>query len=162
MNERRYWVAVLGDGGYADLQRHRMRELPIVSIPVEPHPAVGDRVAVLHRGCFAETAVVTKITGEHPLRLRLRHSVDAPAGTTLPYTWFSPALGCAMSWTDERLDDLIESFVPIDEKNYVRIEDALRSLALQHGPRPSRPAHRRPRTPGRRKLVAAKATAFRR
>lgn len=160
--DRQYWIAVLGDGDLAYLRRHGMRELAIAATEIEPRPAVGDRLAVLHRRCFVVTGTVTKLLGEHPFRLRIRRKVCAPRGAHLPFAWFAPALACAIGWTDERLDDLVESFLPIGASDLARVEIALLALALRCGPAPKRPSHRRPRSPGRRRLVAALATAFQR
>ena len=43
-----------------------------------------------------------------------------------------------------------------------RIEAALLTLAHRYGPAPKPPAHRRPRTPGRRALIAGRAAVRRR
>lgn len=156
------WIAVLGDRTREQLERRHMRELPVAASEREPRPDVGDLVAFLHRGRFVGIAKVTKLLAESPRRFRLRPSVSAPVGAAPSFTAFSPRLRCSLGWTYAGLDDRTESFIPIEERDHARIADALLALALRFGPPARRPAHRRPRTPGRRPLVAASSTALRR
>ncbi len=62
-------------------------------------------------------------------------------------------------WTDERVAALMGTAIPIPSADHERIEAAVRDEALAYGPEPSRPAHRTPRTPGRRRLISPRIAA---
>ena len=145
---RQFLVAILGRPGAA---------LP-------PGPVAGDRLALLvirSRSCptgpaFVGTTQVTKLDDGVP---RLRHRVNAPEGHAVPLRSFAPPLGVSTAWTDARLTALAGTCVRLTERELARVEEALLERAHEFGPPPKRPQHTRPRTPGRRALIAGRAAA---
>ena len=145
---RQFLVAVLGRPGAA---------LP-------PGPTAGDRLALLVIGsrsypagpAFVGTTQVTKLDDGVP---RLRHRVNAPDGHAVPLRSFVPPLAASTGWTDARLSALAGTCVRLTERELARVEEALLERAHEFGPPPKRPQHTRPRTPGRRALIAGRAAA---
>ncbi len=159
MDTRRHWLVITGEIAARDLARADWRTYPLASA-IAPRPARGDRVAFLrtHRREYVKAAVLIGTADVHADAgndLELRHRFVAPGGHEVPIASL-PHLRVSHGWTDERLAALMGMVVPLNAQDYAAIEAALRSVALAYGPAPSRPAHRMPRTPGRRRLVAAR------
>lgn len=159
MDTRRHWLIVTSEIAARDLARADWRSYPLARA-ITPRPARADRVAMLrtHRreylrnAAFVGTADVHADTGNE---LELRHRFVAPAGHEVRLGSIAHLL-ISHGWTDERLVALMGIVVPLSAADYDRIEAALRDAALAYGPGPSRPAHRMPRTPGRRRLITAR------
>jgi hypothetical protein len=155
------WLLIVGDVAARDLAREKWHRI-VVADGAEALPLPGARLAVLrtHRPDFVArtvvlgTAVVTDRVGQ---TLEIRHRFVAPAGYEPPLTAVHPRI--AAGWTDERVGALVGTALPIPSSDHERIEAAVREQALAHGPEPSRPAHRMPRTPGRRRLIGARLVA---
>ncbi len=159
MDTRHHWLLITSEIGARDLARAEWRAYPLASA-IAPRPAPGDRVAVLrtHRRAYVAAAVLigtADVRGDSGNELELRHRFVAPGGHETPLAGV-PHLRVSHGWTDERLGALMGLVVPVGAADYEAIEAALRSVALAYGPEPSRPAHRLPRTPGRRRLIAAR------
>lgn len=157
MDERKFWLVVIGDVAARDLARSDWRRLSLDRS--DGGPAAGDRIAVLrtHRPAYLTTAVAigtADVHGEDGDALELRHRVVAPL--THEPDLASLHLRIATPWTHARLGALLGSAVPIEMADYERIERALLEAAHAFGPAPSRPQHRRPRTPGRRAILVAR------
>lgn len=105
---------------------------------------------------LAATVAVSKLSRE-TATLRLRHRVSAIAGHEVTVAELGARLAVARGWTRERRADLIGRLRMITNTDFELIENALLSVALHYGPPAQRPAHRRPRTPGRRVLIAGRA-----
>lgn len=156
------WIMVIGDVAARDLARAGWRRLALAQ--EAPRPAAGDRIAVLrtHRpryvteAAFAGTA---DVRGDDQGEVVIRHRFVTPEGHAVPLT--SLRLHLASGLTHERLGARIGTVASLDPRDFARIEDALREVALAYGPQPKRPAHRRPRTPGRRALTSARILARR-
>lgn len=140
----RTWLAIVRDGAAA--------------VPLEA--AAGDNVLLL-RPYARSFAVGPAFVGGLRLtpRLTAKHTVTLPPAHPLPLRSFAPALTIALGWTDARLDDLVGSCVALGARDAARIEAEMLVLARRFGPPAARPAHRRPRTPGRRALIAGQAAA---
>ena len=113
-----------------------------------------------HRPNFVARAAVlgtALVTGGDAGRLEIRHRVVSPAGHEPALAALHPRI--AAGWTDERVAALVGSAIPIPPADHERIEAAVRAEALAYGPDPKRPAHRMPRTPGRRRLIAPRIAA---
>ncbi len=141
-----------------------MAQLPL-GPAIAPRPASGDRIAVLrtHRLAYVSNARfigTADVRDGHGGELEIRHRFVAPGGHEVAPAAL-PHLAVTRAWTDDRLGALMSRVLPIGDADYESIEAALRRVALSFGPAPSRPAHRRPRTPGRRRLVAARVLARR-
>jgi len=155
----RTWLAILDGEGMRRVARSEWHELPLAT--GASRPGLGDRVIVLvtkgprfvTEARFAGSAVVVKDLGDV---LRIRHRFVAPSGHE-PALASLGILRVTVSWTHEVLGGLIGAFLPMTQTDYARMETALREVALSFGPPPSRPAHRRPRTPGRRALIEGRA-----
>lgn len=156
---RRAWLAVVDEEGLRRVARNEWRDLALVTR--ERRPVAGDRVDVLvTRGPsfvaaarLAGSAEVVDARGES---LRIRHRFVAPNGHE-PALGAAKPLGVVVGWTHQRLGVLVGGLVPLTSDDHERIEDALRRAALDFGPEPKRPRHRRPRTPGRRALGEGRA-----
>lgn len=159
------YVAILDQSLVTRLLRAKARELELAS-GVADRPQAGDRVGILAvRGPLfaAEAAFVgtAAVLGDDGSRLRLRHRVLAPAPHRVAPRDL-PSLRVSAGWTNALLGSLRGSVVRCSSRDLERVEAALLTLAHRYGPAPKRPAHRRPRTPGRRVLIAGRAAAGRR
>lgn len=114
-------------------------------------PSARDRMPTL-----AATVAVTKLSRE-TATLRLRHRVSTIAGHEVTIAALGARLAIARGWTPERRDELLGCLRLISDTDFELIEDALLTVALRHGPPARRPTHSRPRTPGRRALIAGHA-----
>ena len=159
------YVAILDHTDAAHVVRGGTRELELANDATE-RPRAGDRVGILEvRGpLFAADAAfvaTADVLSDEGARLRLRHRVLAPAQhRVMPGDL--PSLRVAAGWTNARLGTLRGTVVRCTSRDLERIEAALLALAHRYGPAPKRPAHRRPRTPGRRALIAGRAAVGRR
>ena len=132
--------------------------------PVPDELALRDRVAVVgwpdrgvdQRPVLAGTATVVKLSREARV-LRLRHRVSSVPGPEIPLTSFGTRLAAARGWWAVQREDLLGAPRLISESDYALIENALLATAHEFGPAAKRPMHRRPRTPGRRALIAGRA-----
>lgn len=159
MDTRRHWLLITSEIGARDIARAQWRAYPLASA-IAPRPVAGDRVAVLrtHRRSYVRSAVLigtADVRGDSGNELELRHRFVAPAGHDVKLAAV-PHLTVSHGWTDERLGALMGLLVPLGAADYAAIEAALRIVALTYGPEASRPAHRLPRTPGRRRLITAR------
>ena len=153
-----WWLAVVGPVTTRDLSRDGWHSLRVASDDVR-RPSRGDRVVVLssHRphyvldARFLGTADV-RATGDD---LAIRHRFVAPSAHEPAITDVAH-LDVSIAWTDERLAGLFGRIVPISSEDGARIERVVRERALAFGPPPTRPRHRRPRSPGRRALLSAR------
>ena len=140
-------------------------ELELVSDLVD-RPRAGDRVGILavHGPLFVAGAAfvaTADVIGDDGSRLRLRHRVLAPAPHRVALRDL-PSLRVSAGWTNALLGSLRGAVVRCSDRDLERVEAALLTLAHRYGPAPKRPAHRRPRTPGRRALIAGRAAVGRR
>lgn len=101
------------------------------------------------------------VIGNDGAVLRLRHRVLTPPAYPVPLRTL-PSLRVSAGWTHARLGVLRGGMVRCTARDAGRIEAALLAVARAHGPRARRPAHHRPRTPGRRALMAGRAAVGRR
>lgn len=157
------WLLVVNDPTARELARTEWRHLTLAP-STDPRPAPGSCVAVIrtHRPDFIARAVVlgtADVRATTSDALELRHRVVAPSG-------HEPALAAlrlriAAGWTDERLGHLVGAALPLPPVDEERIEREVLDRAHAFGPAPARPAHHRPRTPGRRALVSARIAARR-
>ncbi len=159
MRTRQHWLLITNQIGGRDLARADWRRYPLASA-IAPRPIAGDRVAILrtHRRSYVNAAVFIGTADVHAdcgNELELRHRFVAPDRHDVPLASV-PHLLVSHGWTDERLGALMGLVVPLGARDYKAIEVALRGVALAYGPEPSRPAHRLPRTPGRRRLITAR------
>jgi hypothetical protein len=159
------FAAIVDASATQRLLRDRVRGLR-VTVDDEPYPARGDRVAIVAaRGpsfvSSAEFIATAEVRSADLGDLTLRHRVVAPTGHAVPLEAL-PALRLTAGWTHARLGAMRNTAVRCTERDFERIEAALLQAALRLGPGPKRPAHRRPRTPGRRALIAGRAAAGRR
>ena len=156
------WVVILDRAIAARVLADRARRLPL-DADITTRPAAGDRLALLAvRGprfvtdaIFVGTAEVLRDDGDS---LAMRHRVLAPQGHTTALAALRP-LRCSAGWTHDALGALRGSVVRSSAGDHRRIEAALLADARAYGPAPKRPRHRRPRTPGRRALLAGRAAA---
>lgn len=155
------WLLIVDDVTARELARDRWHHLPLAD-GLEARPLAGARIAVVrtHRPDFVTRAVVlgtaAVLGGDHE-QLEIRHRVIAPLGHEPSLATIHPRI--AAGWTDERVAALIGRAIPVPPADHERIEAAVRDEALAYGPEPSRPAHRTPRTPGRRRLIAPRIAA---
>jgi hypothetical protein len=155
----RTWLAVVDGEALRRVVRSGWREFPIATGAARP--TAGERISVLVTkgprfvagASFAGSAEIVKDLGEV---LKIRHRFVAPAGHE-PALASLGLLRVAVGWTHQRLGGLVGAFLPMTPADQERIETSLRDVALTFGPPPSRPAHRRPRTPGRRALIEGRA-----
>jgi len=133
--------------------------------PLPDELALRDRAAVItwpdrgvdRRPTLAGTATVTKLSRDAH-QLRLRHRVSPVEGHELSVTSLGTRFVAARGWSAQRRAEVLGSPRLISERDFALIEDALLAVAHEFGPPPKRPAHRRPRTPGRRALIAGRAS----
>lgn len=159
------FVAIVDRTAAAALLRDRVRDLHL-ALPEAHGPVPGDRVAILATAGpsfvssaeFIATAQVRTVTGGD---LSLRHRVLAPTAHRVALSAL-PTLRVAAGWTHERLGALRGSAVRCTAGDFERVDVALLQAARRFGPAAKRPAHRRPRTPGRRALLAGRAAVGRR
>ena len=157
----RTWLVVTPAAG-APLKEHDwFAELQ----PVPDELALRDRVAVIswpdrgidHRPVLAGTATVVKLSRE-ARELRLRHRVSSILGHEIPVNSVGTSLAAARGWWAVRREDLLGPPRLVSERDFTMIEDALLATAHEFGPAAKRPAHHRPRTPGRRALIEGRAS----
>ncbi len=135
--------------------------------PVPDELAVRDRIAIVswpdrggdRRPMLAGTATVWKLSRETHT-LRLRHRVSPVAGHGISVTSLGSRLAAARGWYAARRSELLGVARLITEPDFALIEDALLTTAHAFGPALKRPTHRRPRTPGRRALIAGRASVM--
>jgi len=133
--------------------------------PVPDELATHDRIAfvswpdrgVERRPMLAGTVSVSKLSRESRT-LRLRHRVSPVAGHEIAVSSLGPRLAAARGWITARRSDLLGVARLVAESDFALIEGALLETAHAFGPPPKRPAHRIPRTPGRRALIAGRAS----
>jgi len=121
---------------------------------------VADRIAIVswpdrgldRRPMLAGTATVTKLLPESH-EVRLRHRVSPIPGHRISIASLGQRLAVARGWRTERRAELLVGPRLIDERDFELIEGVLLEKAHAAGPPPTRPAHARPRTPGRRALT---------
>lgn len=157
----RYWLSIredlIGDFAHTDWYD----ELA----PVPEEFAARDRIAVvawpdrgpIRRPVLAATASVTAIDGG-ARRLRLRRRVTLIAGHEISVTSLGARLAATRGWTSARRSELVSVLHLIDERDFQQIEEALLDVAHRFGPPPKRRLHSQPRTPGRRALIAGRAS----
>lgn len=155
------WLLIVDDTAARELAKNGWHRVPLAP-STDPRPAPGARLAILrtHRPDFVARAVVlgtADVREETADAIVIRHRVVSPAGHEP--TLAQLHLRIAAGWTDARLGALVATAIPLPPTDHERIEAAVREQALAHGPAPSRPAHRMPRTPGRRALVSARVIA---
>lgn len=155
----RAWLVVMADRAPASTRSSRSVELR----PIPDELALRDRVALIcwpDRGVdrepvLAGTATVTRIFFETGV-VRLRHRVSPVRGHGIPVASLGPRLAAARGWTIARRPDLLDAPRLIGERDFDVIEGALLATARAFGPPARRPAHARPRTPGRRALTVGR------
>lgn len=155
----RPWLVVLADRAPASTRSIRSVELH----PIPDELALRDRVALIcwpdrrvdHEPVLAGTATVTKILSGTGV-VRLRHRVSPVPGHGIPVASLGPRLAAARGWTIARRADLLAAPRLIGERDFALIEGALLVTARAFGPSAKRPAHARPRTPGRRALMVGR------
>lgn len=133
--------------------------------PIPEELAKHDRIAIVgwpDRGLIrwpvlAATLSVTAVDTA-ARRLRLRRRVVAIAGYEVTVAALDAGVAATRGWTIQRRPELMRVLRLIDERDFQRIEEALLEVAHRHGPAPKRPQHARPRTPGRRALIAGRAS----
>lgn len=159
------YVAILDRDLASALCRAGARRLSLDAIaPVRPQG--GDRLALLsvHGPLFVSAAAfvgTADVLADEGVTLRLRHRVLAPLGNAVALRTL-PSLRVSAGWTHPALGALRGEVVRCTARDLERIEAALLAVARAHGPRAKRPAHRSPRTPGRRALIAGRAAVGRR
>jgi hypothetical protein len=159
VNHGRTWLAVVDGEVLRRVVRSGWREFPIGTGAARP--TADERISVLvtkgprfvTEARFAGSAEIVKDLGGV---LKIRHRFVAPAGHEPALTSLG-LLRVAVGWTHQSLGGLVGAFLPMTQADDERIESALRDVALTFGPPPSRPAHRRPRTPGRRALIEGRS-----
>jgi hypothetical protein len=125
-----------------------------------PGPATGEPVFVVVRKSPAFPAGPAFVRGVILTeRRRLQRIIALPVDHPVPLRSFKPPLTIAFGWTEARLDGLVGTCVPMNERDAKRIEAAMLELAHRSGPVAKRPKHSTPRTPGRRALLAGRAAA---
>lgn len=158
---RRYWLSVreLLVRDFADTDW--FDELA----PIPDELAARDRIVVvawpdrgpIRRPVLAATGSVTSID-RSARRLRLRRRVTAIAGHEISLTTYGAGLAATGGWTSARRSELMSVLHLIDDRDFQRIEHALLEAAHHFGPPPKRHQHSQPRTPGRRALIAGRAS----
>ncbi len=156
----RDWLAVVDAETWRRIARRGLGSFRLPSFEdalVQP----GDRIEILvtHRPLFVREARLVAsadVAAVESDGLLLRHRFVAPSGHE-PALQDLRMLRVALGWTHELLGALVGSLLPLPLRDHQVIEAALREVALAYGPAASRPAHRRPRTPGRRALIEGRA-----
>lgn len=157
----RYWLSVretlIGAVGHTDWYDE--------CAPIPEELAPHDRIAIVgwpDRGLIrwpvlAATLSVTAIDSA-ARKLRLRRRVVAIAGHEISIAALDAGVAATRNWTSQKRPQLLHVLRLIDERDFQRIEEALLEVAHRYGPPPKRPQHSRPRTPGRRALIAGRAS----
>jgi hypothetical protein len=156
----RTWLVVTATTSPSLRERDWFAELR----PIPDELASRDRMAIVswpergidRRPVLLATATVTKLARDAHL-LRLRHRVSAVPGHEIAVASLGTRLAAARGWSAQRRSDLLGAPRLISGTDFKLIDDALLAVAHEFGPPPKRPAHRRPRTPGRRALHATRA-----
>ena len=136
---------------------------PLSAPPLPPELASGDRVVIVRwpaRGSaprLSRTATLLRASAETGM-LTLRRRVSAIDRHDIAVDSFGARLAFSRGWTRERRDELVGTLRLVAERDFVLAETALLEVARAYGPAAKRPAHRRPRTPGRRALSAGRAS----
>lgn len=158
---KKWWVAVLDPAGSVAALREELHEIPLPRESDRPLPGPGDRVAVLTlpNAVFVGLATAGRLRPSGRAVLRLHERIRAPLGHEVDPFTLRPRPACTARWTRERLSDMTGTFTAIAHRDGLRIESAILAQALAHGPTPKRPAHDRPRTPGRRALMEGRAAS---
>ena len=154
---RRNWLVVLAD---------RPAQLKAVDwfsalSPLPYELEQGDHLALVYwpmngTPSLAATVALSKVS-QDTHTLRLRHRVAVVDGHPVTVASLGARLAIARGWTGDRREELIGGLRMITSNDFELIEQALLAVALRHGPSARRPAHRTPRTPGRRALIAGRA-----
>lgn len=156
--QKQGWIAVLGAAASIVAVRSELREVPLdASGGSLPKP--GDRVAVLSLPAFTLVGMGTVGRVREGGILHLRDRIRAPAGHAVDPYAMRPLPAFAADRTREALAGLAGRALQLGDHDSVRIGAVIRAQALSYGPAPSRPAHDRPRTPGRRALIAGRAAS---
>ena len=155
-----WWLAVLSPSDTAAALRTDLHEIPLGPAAGEL-PVPGDHVIVLALpACvFIAAATAARLRPDGRPVLHLRKRVRAPVGHAVEAFALRPVPVCVAAWTRERLADMAGTFTRITHHDATRIEAALLTQAHAYGPAPTRPAHTRPRTPGRRALMEGRAAS---
>ena len=132
--------------------------------PIPEELQVGDRIGMIcwparpDRAPFlAATVSVSKLSRETG-SLRLRHRVASIDGHEVTLTSLGARLGAARGWSAQRRDELLDLLHLVPERDVDLIEATLLNAAHRFGPPARRPTHAQPRTPGRRALLAGRAS----
>jgi hypothetical protein len=160
----RTYVAILDDDRASSLCRAGARRLAL-DAAATVRPQGGDRVALLSvRGPLFVTDAAfvgtVDVLADDGAALKLRHRVLAPLAKEVALRTL-PSLRVSAGWTHAKLGALRGEVVLCTVRDAERIEAALLAVARAYGPRVKRPAHRQPRTPGRRALGAGRAAGGR-
>ena len=134
--------------------------------PIPDELQIRDRIAVV---CWptgaqaapfvAATVSVSKLVGEMR-SLRLRHRVTCVEGHEPALSALGASVAATRIWTAQRRDWMVNLLQLVSERDFDRLEGALLDAAHLFGPRPGRPPHTQPRTPGRRALLAGRASVL--
>jgi len=135
--------------------------------PIPEELIAHDRVAMVAwtvRGpirwpVLAATASVTALDPA-ARRLRLRRRVNAIEGHEIAVSALDTGVAATRGWTPARRPELLGALHLIAARDFERIEGALLEVAHRYGPAPKRRQHAQPRTPGRRALIAGRASVF--
>lgn len=156
------WIAVLDEAARKAALRAELREIPLdPDLGSNEIPWPGDRVAILALpdAVFLAIATAARVRpGGRPV-LRLRDRIRAPDGNAVDPFAMRPRPACSASWTRGDLPAMAGRSVGISALDADRIASAIRAKALAFGPPPTRPAHAKARTPGRRALVEGRAAS---
>lgn len=155
------WLLVVDETVARDLAKNEWHRVKLAR-SADARPAPGARLSIVrtHRPDFVARAVAlgtAEVREDAGEAILIRHRVVSPAGHEPSLAQLR--LRIAAGWTDARLGELVGAAIPLPAADLERIEAAVREQALAHGPAPSRPAHRMPRTPGRRALASARVMA---
>lgn len=156
------WIAILDEEARKAAVRAELRE-----IALEPGterseiPSPGDRVAILALPdlVLLGTAIAGRARPDGRPVLRLRDRIRAPEGHAVDPFAMRPRPACSAGWTRAGLRTMVGRYLGISALDADRIGSAVRARALAFGPPPTRPAHAKPRTPGRRALVEGRAAS---
>ncbi len=133
--------------------------------PIPDELIAHDRVAIVAwpvRGpirwpVLAATASVTALD-RTARRLRLRRRVNAIEGHEVGVSTLNTGVAAMRGWTPRQRPELLGVLHLITARDFERIEQALLEIAHRYGPPPKRRQHAQPRTPGRRALIAGRAS----
>lgn len=156
------WIAIIDDEARKAAVRAELREVALEpGTPPSGIPSPGDHVAILALpdAVLLATAIAGRVRpGGRPM-LRLRDRVRVPEGHALDLFAMRPRPACSAGWTRAGLRTMAGWCVGISALDADRIAAAVRARALAFGPPPTRPAHAKPRTPGRRALLEGRAAS---